>query len=141
MSNQKVRNLPKMNTKMVSGSTCVTPGPEARPGAATCPYINIPIEGGGIRRVRPLQRVVIPGFEQYTFWATRALEPWLRDTIRITEDSTREYIGDIAHTTIKAAVGQATRTLRRLGLAAFEKARREGVKRRRERVSRKKDQV
>jgi hypothetical protein len=45
------------------------------------------------REVESLVRVTLPGYEEYQFHATDAIEPWNRGMINITEARTGEIVG------------------------------------------------
>ena len=45
------------------------------------------------REVEPLEKVTLPGYEDYEFYATNAIEPWNSGIINITEARTGEIVG------------------------------------------------
>jgi hypothetical protein len=57
------------------------------------------------RRIEPLEKVVILGYEEYEFYATGAIEPWNKGIINITEAKTGEIIGSGVDT--RQAMGAA----------------------------------
>ena len=63
------------------------------------------------RKIKPLEKVVIPGYEEYEFYATGAIEPWNKGQINMTEAKTGEIVGSGVDTrqAISAALMQLSR--------------------------------
>jgi len=57
------------------------------------------------REVESLGKVTVPGYEEYEFHATNAIEPWNKGIVNITEARTGELVGsgsDIKQATTSA---------------------------------------
>ncbi len=84
-------------------------------------YICIP--QGIFKECPSARRVVIPGYEQYTFFAHRALiegDVWQDKYWRITEATTGQLCGGNSSNTIKQCIERTKQILDRVGKEALE---------------------